>query len=201
MNGRLPINVPFVALLLTVASSGASAAPAIYTIDSNHTHPLFEADHFNGLSVWRALFKRTTGTVTLDAAAGTGAVDITIDMTSVDFGHDKLNDYAVNSTAVPIFEAAKYPPARYQGTLTGFINGAPTAVLGNLTMRGVIKPVALRIDSFKCIANHPLLKREVCGADASGTLNRADFGITVGEQYGFKMDVVLHIQVEAIRAD
>jgi polyisoprenoid-binding protein YceI len=164
-------------LLLTVASSGAFAAPATYTIDSNHTHPLFEADHFNGLSVWRALFKKTTGTVTLDAAAATGAVDITIDMASVDFGHDKLNDYAVNSTAVSIFEAAKYPPARYQGILTGFVNGAPTAVLGNLTMRGVTKPVALRIDSFKCIANHPLLKREVCVADASGTLNRADFGI------------------------
>jgi polyisoprenoid-binding protein YceI len=41
----------------------------------------------------------------------------------------------------------------------------------------------------------------VRGADGSATLNRADFGITVGEQYGFKMDVVLRIQVEAIRAD
>jgi polyisoprenoid-binding protein YceI len=80
------------------------------------------------------------------------------------------------------------------------VSGRPLAV-GNLTLRGVTKPVTLRIDSFKCIAHHPLLNREVCGADARGTLNRADFGITVGQQYGFKMDVALRIQVEAIRAD
>jgi polyisoprenoid-binding protein YceI len=195
------IDTPILTLALVAANSGVLGAPVTYTIDPNHTHPLFEADHFNGLSLWRALFKKTTGTVTMDAAAGTGTVDVTIDMTSVDFGQDKLNDSAVNSTATPIFEAAKYPVAHYQGTLTGFVNGVPTVVLGNLTMRGVTKPVALHIDSFKCIAQHPLIKKEVCGADASGNLNRADFGITVGQQYGFKMDVTLRIQVEAVRVD
>ena len=46
-----------------------------------------------------------------------------------------------------------------------------------------------------------MLKKEVCGADASGAFSRADFGVNYGQQYGFKQDVVLHIQVEGIKAD
>ena len=47
-------------------AAGAPAAPATYRVDPNHTHPLFEVDHFGGLSTWRGLFKTTSGTVTLD---------------------------------------------------------------------------------------------------------------------------------------
>ena len=46
-----------------------------------------------------------------------------------------------------------------------------------------------------------MLKKEVCGADASGTFSRADFGVDYGQKYGFKMDVLLRIQVEGIKAD
>lgn len=191
---------PALLLLLALLSVGAVSAPVTYNIDPDHTHPLFETDHY-GLSVWRGLFKNTTGTISLDAAAATGTVDVQIDMTSVDFGLDKLNEVAVNSSAPPILEATKYPLAHYKGTLTNFKNGVPTAVVGDLTMHGVTRPVTLRIDSFKCLEHHPVSNKAVCGADASATFNRADFGITVGQRYGFKMDVNLHIQVEAIRAD
>jgi polyisoprenoid-binding protein YceI len=74
-------------------------------------------------------------------------------------------------------------------------------VVGDLTMHGVTKPVTLHIDSFKCIEHHPVTNKEVCGADASATFNRAEFGIKVGQRYGLNMDVNLHIQVEAVRAD
>ncbi|HXA34801.1 MAG TPA: hypothetical protein VNW26_00580 [Steroidobacteraceae bacterium] len=47
----------------------------------------------------------------------------------------------------------------------------------------------------------PILQREVCGADASGTFNRADFGVDSGVQYGFRQEVTLRIQVEAVRLD
>jgi polyisoprenoid-binding protein YceI len=43
-----------------------------------------------------------------------------------------------------------------------------------------------------------LLRREVCGADASGSFNRDQFGLGMGKDYGFKMDVTLRIQVEAL---
>jgi len=60
--------------------------------------------------------------------------------------------------------------------------------------------VTLKILTFKCI-DHPLMKREVCGADALGHFDRADFGVNAGLQYGFSQDVTLRIQVEAIRRD
>jgi polyisoprenoid-binding protein YceI len=43
------------------------------------------------LSVWRGIFKKTTGTITLDKAAQTGAVDVTVDLASADLAHDKVN--------------------------------------------------------------------------------------------------------------
>jgi polyisoprenoid-binding protein YceI len=179
----------------------ASASPVNYTVDPNHTHPEFEVDHLGGVSIWRGLFKRTSGTIILDETAKTGSLDVAIDITSVDFGNDKLNDEAVNSSAPPIFEAQKYPTAYYKGTLGGFVNGSPTTVTGLLTLHGVTKPVSLRINSFKCAIDLPATQKQVCGADAVGTFNRADLGITIGQKYGFKMDVTLHIQVEAFKAE
>lgn len=181
-------------LTLLVLSGIASAAPVTYKIDPDHTHPSFETDHFGGLSVWRGIFKKSSGTVTLDKTAGTGSLDVTVDMASADLAHDKVNAVVIGPE---VFDSAKYPTAHYQGTLGGFVDGAPTTVTGNLTLHGVTKPVDLKILSFKCMP-HPLYKREVCGADALGTLNRDDFGITSGKEYGFKMGVTLRIQVEAI---
>jgi polyisoprenoid-binding protein YceI len=186
---------------LLAISALASASPVTYTIDPNHTHPEFEADHLGGVSIWRGLFKRTSGTIILDAAAQTGTLDVAIDIASVEFGNDKLNEEAVHSTAPPVFEAQKYPTAYYKGTLGGFINGSPTTVAGSLTLHGVTKPVALRIESFKCVVDLPATQKHVCGADAVATFNRADFGITLGQRYGFKMEVTLHIQVEAFRVE
>jgi polyisoprenoid-binding protein YceI len=192
---------PAILCTLLAISSLAAAAPVTYTIDPNHTHPEFEADHLGGVSIWRGLFKKTSGTIILDAAAQTGTLDVAIDVASVEFGNDKLNEEAVKSTAPPIFEAQKYPTAYYKGTLGGFINGSPTTVTGFLTLHGITKPVALRIGSFKCAVDLPATQKHVCGADAIGTLNRADFGITIGQKYGFKMDVTLRIQVEAFRVE
>lgn len=189
--------------LAALAVSGlASAAPEQFRIDPNHTHPLFEVDHF-GLSIWRGLFKSTTGTVTLDRERSTGSVDIIIDTSSIDFGHDKLNQMIVGEKIGDWngLDVAHYPTAEYKGTLGDFMNGTPTTVIGDLTFHGVTRPVTLRINSFKCMPNQPILKREVCGADASGTFNRADFGVNSGVQYGFSQEVTLRIQVEAVRLD
>jgi polyisoprenoid-binding protein YceI len=64
-------------------------------------------------------------------------------------------------------------------------------------LRGVTRPLRLKINSFNCI-DHPYYKKEVCGADAEGELNRADFGMT---QYaeGEAGKVRLRIQVEAMK--
>ena len=77
----------------------------------------------------------------------------------------------------------------------------PTIVSGFLTLHGVTQPLVLTITKFKCIPDHPLLKREVCGADAIGVFDRSTFGIAVGQRYGFTMGVTLRIQVEAIKRE
>ncbi|RZL01319.1 MAG: polyisoprenoid-binding protein [Rubrivivax sp.] len=183
-------------LSLNALMTGAAlAAPLTYTIDPTHTFPSFEADHM-GVSVWRGKFNKTSGEVTLDKAAGTGTIDVSIDTSSVDFGLDIMNDKAKSAE---LFDTAKYPVARYKGKLEGFTNGTPTLVTGELTLHGVTKPVLLKINSFKCIP-HPMLKRELCGADAVAVFKRDDFGIDAGKAYGFNMDVILRIQVEAVQA-
>ena len=183
--------------LLPLATGAATAAPVKYNIDPNHTYPSFEADHFGGLSVWRGKFNKSSGTVMLDKAAGTGTVDITVDMKSADFGQDELNKGAQGKD---LFESNLYPQARYTGKLAGFVNGAPTRVVGQLSLHGVTRPLDLKINSFKCMP-HPMFKREVCGADALATFKRDAFGMAAGKDYGFKMDVTLRIQVEAIAAE
>jgi polyisoprenoid-binding protein YceI len=182
--------------LLALAAGAAYADPVTYQIDPGHTYPSFEADHFNGLSVWRGKFDKSSGTIVLDKDKGTGTVDITVDTSSIDFGNAKLNEH---TKSAEMFDVEKYPTATYKGTLGGFKNGVPTEIDGSFTLHGVTKPLKLTINSFKCITV-PQDKKEHCGADATGTFNRADYGISYGEKYGFKMDVKLAIQVEAVRA-
>jgi polyisoprenoid-binding protein YceI len=184
-------------LLLALAVTSASAASTTYNLDPDHTHPSFEVDHFGGLSTWRGTFKKSSGSVTMDAEARTGTVDVVIDTATIDFAHDKLNEHV---SGAEVLDVAKYPTAEYKGKFSEFANGAPRTVTGVLTLHGITKPVTLTINSFKCI-EHPMLKKQVCGADASGSFNRADFGVNYGQQYGFKQDVLLRIQVEAVKAN
>jgi polyisoprenoid-binding protein YceI len=181
-------------IALGAVSTAALAAPVTYNIDSNHTYPTFEADHLGGLSFWRGKINSTSGTVTLDKEAQTGTVNVAMDMKTIDFGHQGLNDHA---NTPDLFDTAQFPTATYTGRLTNFRNGAPTAVEGELTLHGVTKPVTLTVNKFMC-KEHPMQKREVCGADASATLNRADFGVAFGQQMGFDMGVTLRISIEAI---
>lgn len=179
-----------------LATGAAAAAPVTYDIDPHHTYPSFEADHM-GVSVWRGKLNKSAGKVVLDKVAGSGTLEVAIDLSSIDFGHEPMNAWA---RGAEFFDVARYPQAVYKGRLAGFANGAPSQVAGELTLHGVTRPVALKINSFKCIP-HPMLKRELCGADALGSFNRDEFGLDAGKPWGFKMDVTLRIQVEAVQAE
>ena len=183
------------AAVLTLITGSALAAPVTYEVDPAHTYPSFAADHMGGLSVWRGKFDKSSGTIVLDKDKSTGSVDITVDTSSINFGHEKLNEHAKGPD---MFDVTKFPTATYKGKLASFKNGAPTEVQGEFTLHGVTKPLTLKINQFLCKPN-PMTKKEVCGADASATFNRKDYGLGFGDAYGFKMDVALEIQVEAVR--
>ncbi len=167
--------------------------PTTYTIDPSHTFPAFEADHMGGLSLWRGKINSTSGTIKLDADSKWGSVEVVMDMSSIDFGHDDMNQHAKSPD---IFDVAKYPTATYTGTLTGFVGGRPTLVRGELTLHGVTRPLNLEINQFLC-KEHPMRKVEVCGADATAELDRSEFGVDYGAPL-FNMDVTLRISVEAL---
>ncbi|HEY5757332.1 MAG TPA: YceI family protein [Steroidobacter sp.] len=185
-------------LLMAVAAAGvvstAQAKPEIYTIDSAHTYPSFEAPHSEQLSLWRGKFNKSSGKLLLDRENRTGTVDITIDAASVDFGHDMMNVVALGPD---YFNVEKYPTATYKGTLV-FKADAPTEVQGELTLLGVTKPLNLKVNWFKCI-QHKMLKREVCGTDAYAEFNRGDWGMTKNINYG--PTVTLRIAAEAVEGD
>ena len=181
---------------LTLVSLPCTAKPKFYEIDSSHTYPSFEADHMGGLSTWRGKINATSGTIMLDLEEETGDINVTMDMATIDFGHLKMNNHAKSDD---MFDVKKFPLATYTGRLIDFVDGEPTAVEGKLTLHGVSKPVNLSIKSFKCML-HPMKLRRVCGADAYGSISRADFGIDYAKLFGFSMDVALRISVEALAA-
>lgn len=183
----------FAAILLAALAPQVYAAES-YTLMSSHTYPSFETDHWGGLSVWRGKFTKTTGNVVLDRQAKTGTLDVTIETASVDVGHKVMNAVLVSPR---ILDAEKYPTIVYRGTAMRFEGERPVEVIGELTLNGVTKPLNLRIETFKCMESH-IYKREVCGVNALASFNRADFGVNVNLDIGFKPEIRLAIQAEGL---
>lgn len=177
----------------TMAAGGAVAAPTTYMIEPSHTYPSFRAPHL-GISFWSGKFNKTSGTITMDTEAKTGSVNIVIDASSVDFGHEKMNQHAQKSD---FFNVAAFPEITYTGKIM-FDGDTPKSVDGELTMIGQTKPVTLMIKSFKCIV-HPMLKRDVCGAEVEGEFNRRDFGMNYAARDDAAGVAQLTIQVEALK--
>src|SRR4249919_2521083 len=100
----------FAPALLAVAcgafAGAAAAAPVTYNIDPQHTYPTFEADHMGGMSFWRGKINSSSGKIVVDKEAGTGSVEVTMDMKTLDFGLDALNNHAQTAD---IFDTGKFP--------------------------------------------------------------------------------------------
>jgi polyisoprenoid-binding protein YceI len=179
-----------------VAATVVFAEPVTYEVDPRHTFPSFEADHQGGISVWRGKIESTSGTIVVDQEARTGTVNVTMDMDTINFGLDDMTNHAKSED---ILDVPQFPTATYEGTLTSFTkDGEPTAVEGQFTLHGVTRPMDLQINRFRC---HTAMGADVCGADASATFSRDDYGVNFGQGNGFLMYVNLEIQVEARRVD
>jgi polyisoprenoid-binding protein YceI len=181
------------AALAGIAGSALGAADR-YAIDPTHTFPSLEFDHM-GLSTWRGKFDKTRGTISIDRAAKTGEIEVEVDMASINFGLGAMDEQARSED---FFTVAKFPTGSYKGTLE-FDGDTPNAIDGAITLLGVTRPVRLTIGRFKCML-HPMLKQEVCGADAEGELNWSEFGMKMSQDgQGDAGKVRLRIQVEALK--
>jgi len=177
---------------LAAASVAVQAAPVTYTIDNSHTYPHFTYNHL-GFSNQTHKFDKTSGTVVLDRKAKTGSVDVTIYATSVNTGYALFNEHI---QAADYFDTTVYPTLTFKSTGMKFKGDQPVSVAGNLTIKGVTKPVTLKITHFKC-QPHPMLKVEACGANATTQVKRSEFNM--GKNVPFVSDeVTLTIAIEAV---
>ena len=154
---------------LAALSISVQAAPESFTIDSTHTFPSFSYSHF-GYSVQTSRFNKTTGKVVLDKEAKTGSVDVVIDMKSVDSGsilteHIQGEDF---------LDTDNHPTATFKSTGIKFEGDKPVAVDGNLTIKGVTRPVTLAVTGYQ-LKPHPMTKKDVIGANATTTVKRTEF--------------------------
>ena len=156
--------------LATLAVGSVLATPVSYTVDSTHTFPRFSYSHF-GYSTQISSFGKTTGTVVFDAQAKTGAVDIVIDTTTVNTGFADFNGHIQGED---FLDTAKFPKATFKSTKVVFEGDKPASIEGQLTIKGVTKPVMLTVTSFQAMP-HPMMKVPAMGANAFVTIKRSEY--------------------------
>ncbi|KAA0943977.1 polyisoprenoid-binding protein [Pseudomonas sp. ANT_H14] len=177
----------------SMTATSAFAAPETYVVDGAHTFPSFSYNHF-GMSTQVSRFNKTTGTIVVDKAAKTGQVDIEIDMTSVNTGFELFNEHI---QAKDFLDTATFPTATFKSSKVRFKGDKPVTVDGDLTIKGITKPVTLDITQFVNM-QHPMLKKDAIGANAQVVIKRSEFNAGkyaphVGD------DVTITVSLEAIK--
>ncbi len=180
-------------IFAAVAAAPALAAPETYVVDGNHTFPRFSYNHL-GYSIQMSRFDKATGTVTLDKAAKTAAVDIVIDAKSVNTGSATFNEHIQGED---FLDTTKYSTATFKSTKVNFDGDKPASIEGNLTLKGVTKPVTLTVTDFKA-APHPMLKKDAIGANATTKVKRTDFNMGKNAPY-VGDEVTIDIAIEAVK--
>lgn len=180
--------------LLAFPAFAAQAQSVTYALDASHTRVHWEVSHF-GTSTHRGRFDGISGSLQLNASTGLGEVSISIATASVNTGVAPLDSVLRGSYLASV----EHPQAYFVANGWRWKAGAPLEVRGELTLRGVSQPLVLRASRLHC-DTHPMLKREVCGADLEGELRRSDFGISDGLPF-IGDSVRLLISVEALREE
>ncbi len=184
----------------SLATATAMAAPETYTFDSTHTLPSFSVNHL-GMSTVRGIFEGSTGKVTIDNAAKSGSVEVTIPTGSVFTGYLKSTGAGrtrdEHLRAADFFNSAEFPTMVFKSSKFVYAGDKPASIEGTLTLLGVTKPLTLKVDHLSC-GPHPFSKKDMCGADLSGTIKRSDFGMKFGVP-AIGDEVSLVIAVEAYK--
>ena len=181
--------------VLSVLIAVPAFAQESYVLESTHSQPQWEARHI-GYSLQRGSFGKATGKITLDRAAKKGTVEITIDATSVKSFDPRLDAILKGDR---FFNVEKFPTMTFASTEVVFEEDRVVRVNGDLTMMGVTKPVVLQVADFKC-GEQPFNKKAMCGANASTTIKRSEWGLTNGLNINNPSDEVkLLIPVEAYK--
>lgn len=175
------------------ASTSALAAPDTYVIEPTHTYPHFSYNHL-GFSVQQSRFNKTSGKIVYDRAARQGSVDIVIDMASVDTGSDTFDEHL---RGPDYFDTARFPTATFKSTRIVFNGDKPASIEGQLTIKGITRPVTLTVNAFQAMP-HPMLRKDTIGANAYTMIKRSEFN--AGKYVPFVGDDVrIDVAIEALK--
>jgi polyisoprenoid-binding protein YceI len=175
------------------ASPGARADAGTLLVDSGLTRARFAVEYL-GMATARGRFGRTSGTIGVDAQQKVERIDLAIDTGSVDMGWD-LRDAFVRSEVM--FDVQRFPRLHFRSTHVSYEGARLAGVEGELTLRGVTRPVRLDVARVEC-AIRPDDGREACAATATGRISRRAFGM----DFAYPLigdEVALEFELTALR--
>ena len=182
-------------LALTVVALPAFALAAdTWNLDGSHSQASFSVKHFM-ISTVRGDFDRTTGKVVLDEGDVTkSTVEASIDVASVSTRDEKRDTHLKGAD---FFDVAKFPTLNFKSTKVEKA-GDGLKVTGDLTMKGVTKPVVLDVTGPTKEMKDPWGNTRR-GVSATGKLNRKDFGVSYGPDAVVSDMVTITIEAELIK--
>lgn len=156
----------------TPVATTAAAPSDAFVLDVSHTNVQFRVKHL-GINTVTGRFDRFSGSFTWDSTApALGSVDVTIDAASVDTDIERRDNHLRSSD---FFFVDSFPTITFRSTNVRRVEGNRFRVLGDLTIRGVTKPVVLDAELTGLLR----LKSgaEVAAVSARTTINRFDYGL------------------------
>jgi polyisoprenoid-binding protein YceI len=177
------------AAALAVSLSAPAFAAAPWTIDNSHTTITFTVDHF-GYSTVHGFFREFAGELNFDPEAPESSkVAFTIQADSLDTLFAKRDEHLKSAD---FLDVAKFPTITFQSTGVDVIDDDAARVTGDLTIKGVTKPVVLDVELNK-LAPSPMTQAPTAGFTATTVIKRSDFGVStyvpaVGDELTVRID-------------
>ena len=158
----------------TIATNELGLRPGLWAIDRLHSGVLFSIRHL-GLAKVRGRFDRFDAGLTLGASLADTQIEATIDLASINTSNA---DRDAHLRSTDFFSTDQHPEMRFVATSVSG-NGADLRVVGDLTLNGRTRPVALAVE-FNGIQEFPGRGVRHAGFSATGSLRRSEFGIDFG---------------------
>lgn len=192
----MKIRIVLITLIMARIFIVPANASEQYIFDKAHSRIFFEVNHL-GFSDFNGMFRKFDGSIYFDEKKiENSKVDVTIDIASVDSYDVDLNAHLLNED---FFDVGKYPEARFVSKKVEKIEKNRIKVLGELTLKGITKPLTLDV-KFNKVGLHPYYKKQTAGFSASAVFDRTEFGIAYGVP-GVGKNINLEIDVEAHREE
>ena len=169
-----------------------------WSIDSSHSVARFSVRHFMVANV-EGLFSNMTGVIQFDPPdLASLSVEAEMDVKTLATGFPERDEHLLSPD---YFDAEKYPKIFFKSTRIEATGGSRAKVTGDLTIRGVRKPVILESEFFGPVKS-PFSGTTCIGFSATGKVNREDYGMTwnaamEGGGMVTAWDVQIHMEVEA----